>query len=78
MKDKTYAEVYSKDFLVDWTKLSSIRKPIIAAVSGYALGGGCELALMYTLTSNILFRVFSTLSQVRHHSRIIDGKIWSA
>jgi 1,4-dihydroxy-2-naphthoyl-CoA synthase len=78
MKDKTYAEVYSKDFLVDWTKLSSIRKPIIAAVSGYALGGGCELALMYILISNLRFRVFSTLSQVRHHSRIVDGKIWSA
>lgn len=78
MKDKTYAEVYSKDYLVDWAKLSRIRKPIIAAVSGYALGGGCELALMYTLTSNFLFRMFSTLSQVRHHPRIVDRKIWSA
>ncbi|THH29712.1 hypothetical protein EUX98_g4470 [Antrodiella citrinella] len=46
MKDKTYVDVYKNKFLEDWTKIASLRKPIIAAVSGYALGGGCELALM--------------------------------
>ncbi|GAA6049300.1 hypothetical protein JCM3770_005929 [Rhodotorula araucariae] len=46
MKDKEFAEVYKGDFLAHWTELSSFRKPIIAAVSGYALGGGCELAMM--------------------------------
>ncbi|GAA5843148.1 hypothetical protein JCM9279_001876 [Rhodotorula babjevae] len=46
MKDKQFAEVYSGDFLAHWTELSNFRKPIIAAVSGYALGGGCELAMM--------------------------------
>ncbi|GAA5823834.1 hypothetical protein JCM11251_003314 [Rhodosporidiobolus azoricus] len=46
MKDKEFAEVYKGDFLAHWTELSRFRKPIVAAVSGYALGGGCELAMM--------------------------------
>ncbi|EIW82552.1 ClpP crotonase [Coniophora puteana RWD-64-598 SS2] len=45
MKDKTYADAYGNNFLSNWEDLKKIRKPIIAAVSGYALGGGCELAL---------------------------------
>merc|ERR1712093_751196 len=46
MKDKEFAEVYKTQFLGHWTKMNSIKKPIIGAVSGYALGGGCELAMM--------------------------------
>jgi enoyl-CoA hydratase len=45
MKDKTYAQVKSENFLWDWDHINDIRKPIIAAVAGYALGGGCEFAL---------------------------------
>ena len=37
MKDKEYAEVYKEDFLGHWTRISGFRKPIIAAVSGYAV-----------------------------------------
>lgn len=37
MKDKQFAEVYAGDFLAHWTELSGFRKPIIAAVSGYAV-----------------------------------------
>jgi len=46
MQAKTYVEAYLEDFFVGWEGLTRIRKPIIAAVCGYALGGGCELAMM--------------------------------
>ncbi len=46
MKDKHFADAYKTNFLSHWSKLTTVRKPIIAAVSGFALGGGCELAMM--------------------------------
>lgn len=45
MKDKTFDEVRSENFLSDWDHINLITKPLIAAVSGFALGGGCEFAL---------------------------------
>ncbi len=47
MQSWSYMDVYKQDYLGhNWQALKSIRKPIIAAVAGYALGGGCELAMM--------------------------------
>jgi enoyl-CoA hydratase len=47
MAGKTYAEAYRQDFITrNWEAAAHCRKPVIAAVAGYALGGGCELAMM--------------------------------
>ena len=47
MQPKTYMDAYKEDFITkDWERLASCRKPVVAAVAGFALGGGCEVAMM--------------------------------
>ena len=46
MQAQAFADMYSADFFAGWEKVTATRKPWIAAVAGYALGGGCEVAMM--------------------------------
>ena len=46
MSGQGFAEMYSSDFFAGWEKVTATRKPWLAAVAGYALGGGCEVAMM--------------------------------
>jgi enoyl-CoA hydratase len=46
MQTKSYMDAFLGDFFAGWDNVGRVRKPIVAAVAGYALGGGCELAMM--------------------------------
>ena len=46
MADKSYIDIFRADYAADYERLTRVRKPLIAAVAGFALGGGCELAML--------------------------------
>lgn len=46
MQPLSYVDAFTQNFFAGWDALSQVRKPVIAAVAGYALGGGCELAMI--------------------------------
>ncbi len=46
MQSKSYMQAFKEDFIGSWDRVARARKPVIAAVAGFALGGGCEMAMM--------------------------------
>ena len=46
MQSKTFMSAFKEDFISKWDRVARARKPVVAAVAGFALGGGCELAMM--------------------------------
>ena len=46
MQEQLFADMYASDFFAGWEKVTATRKPWLAAVAGFALGGGCEVAMM--------------------------------
>jgi len=81
MADRSYIDVFTADYTADYERLTRIRKPLVAAVAGIALGGGCELAMMCDIiiaadnarfasprSSSALFRAWAERNALRARS----------
>ena len=71
MKDRTYPAAFQDDFISRWETILQVKTPVIAAVAGFALGGGCELAMMCDYRHRRREReVRPARDQSRRHTRV--------
>ncbi len=73
MQSMGYAEAYNSQVLGGWEGLRTVRKPLIAAVNGYALGGGCEIAMLCDI---IIASDKSSFGQVVDYLCGHDHHVW--
>lgn len=73
MSTRTYVENYTSNMFANWADVAKLPKPTIAAVSGYALGGGCELAMMCDI---IIAAENAKFGQPEITLGVIPGELW--
>jgi len=70
MAEKTGSDIVRERFFADWSRLAAVRTPVVAAVAGFALGGGCEVAMMCDI---ILAADTATFGQPEINLAVIPG-----
>ena len=69
MQNRDFQSNYKENFLEWWSNITLVRKPIIAAVNGYALGGGCEVSKIVSVTQlRLVLVVHPNLAPAEHNT----------
>jgi len=84
MADKPFIEAYLGDFVSNWNAIAEARKPVVAAVAGFALGGGCELAMQADIKLGVIpgiggtQRLARAVGKAKAMDMILTGRMMDA